>query len=131
MTICQQKDIAIVIDETLTGFGKTGKMFASEHWGMEAEIMTMGKAIGGGFPLGAFIVIDRVARVFEYEDFSSTTGGNPVACAAGLAMIEVLQRERLCEKAAKIGAYLMDGLRHLCQFSFIGGGERKRIAHRC
>ena len=121
VTICQQKDIAIVIDETLTGFGKTGKMFASEHWGMEAEIMTMGKAIGGGFPLGAFIVTDRVARVFEYEDFSSTTGGNPVACAAGLAMIEVLQRERLCEKAAKIGAYLMDGLRHLsASFPLLG-----------
>ena len=121
VAICRRHDIALVMDETLTGFGKTGKMFASEHWGLEPEIMTMGKAIGGGFPLGAFIVTDRVAEVFEYEDFSSTAGGNPVACAAGLAMIEILQRERLCEKAAKTGVYLTEELQCLASdFPILG-----------
>jgi 4-aminobutyrate aminotransferase-like enzyme len=113
ISLCGRHGITLVIDETLTGLGRTGKMFASEHWGMEPEIMTLGKALGGGFPLGAFIVTERVATVFEYEDFSSTAGGNPVACAAGLATIEVLEKERLCEKAAATGAYLMEALQRL------------------
>jgi 4-aminobutyrate aminotransferase-like enzyme len=113
VSLCGRHGITLVIDETLTGLGRTGKMFASEHWGMEPEIMTLGKALGGGFPLGAFIVTERVATVFEYEDFSSTAGGNPVACAAGLATIELLQKEKLVEKAARMGTYLMEKLRGL------------------
>lgn len=111
--ICQQHDIAWVVDETLTGFGRTGKMFAVEYTGIEPEIMTLGKALGGGFPLGAFIVTDRVAEVFEYDDFSSTAGGNPVACAAGLATIEIIQKEGLLDKVATAGAYFKKSLQEL------------------
>lgn len=111
--ICRNRDIAMVVDETLTGFGRTGKMFAIEHTGIEPDIMTMGKALGGGFPLGAFIVNEQVSEVFEYEDFSSTAGGNPVACAAGLATIEVIQREGLLEKTAKTGSYFLETLKQL------------------
>jgi 4-aminobutyrate aminotransferase-like enzyme len=111
--ICQQHDIALVVDETLTGFGRTGKMFAVEYPGLEPEIITMGKALGGGFPLGAFIVSDDVADVFQYEDFSSTAGGNPVACAAGIATIEIIQGEGLLESVANLGAYFKNALNDL------------------
>jgi 4-aminobutyrate aminotransferase-like enzyme len=112
-SIFQRHDVAWVVDETLTGFGRTGKMFAVEYTEIEPEIMTMGKALGGGFPLGAFIVTDRVAEVFEYDDFSSTAGGNPVACAAGLATIEIVLKEGLLDKVAMAGAYFKKLLQEL------------------
>ena len=119
--VCKRHDISFVVDETLTGFGRTGRMFAIEHSGIQPEIMTLGKALGGGFPLGVFIVTENVADVFKYEDFSSTAGGNPVACTAGLATIDIIQKENLCEKAGKTGAYLLEGLRHLASDTdFIG-----------
>jgi len=119
--ICKRHSIAVVADEALTGLGRTGKMFAVEHWGIQPDIMVIGKSLGGGFPLAAFIVTDRIADVFEYEDFSSTTGGNPVACVAGLATIKIIQKEGLCEKVAKLGEYLINELRKLAStFAIIG-----------
>lgn len=119
--ICQQKDIALVADETLTGLGKTGKMFAIEHWELRPEILVLGKALGGGLPLGAFVVTREVAERFEYKDFSSTIGGNPVACAAGLAMINVIEKENLLERASEQGEYLIDELEALKHtFNIIG-----------
>jgi len=119
--ICKRHDIAVVADEALTGLGRTGKIFAVEHWGIQPDIMVLGKSLGGGFPLAAFVVTDRVADVFEYEDFSSTAGGNPVACVAGLATIELIQREGLCERAAKLGEYLINELQHLASaFGIVG-----------
>jgi len=111
--ICRRHDISIVVDETLTGFARTGRMFAIEEWEVKPEIMTLGKALGGGFPLGVFIVTGHVASVFEFEDFSSTIGGNPVACVAGLATIDLIEKEGLCEKAARLGEYLINELRNL------------------
>ncbi len=111
--ICRRHGIAVVADETLTGFGKTGKMFAVKHWEVEPEIMILGKALGGGFPLGAFIVTDDVASVFEFGDASSALGGNPVSCAASLATIDLIEKEALCEKSARLGDYLINELRHL------------------
>jgi 4-aminobutyrate aminotransferase-like enzyme len=123
-SICKNHDICLVVDETLTGFGRTGKMFAIEHWDVKPEIMTLGKSIGGGFPLGAFIVTDRVAEVFEYDDFSSTAGGNPVACAAGLATIEIIQKEDLHVKAGILGDYLIDELKNLASVFPVMGDVR-------
>ena len=122
--ICERHGISVVVDETLTGFGRTGRMFAIEHWAVKPEIMVLGKSLGGGFPLGAFIVTDKVAAGFEYEDFSSTMGGNPVACVAGLATISLIQKEGFCEKAAKMGEYLMQELRRLASTSPIVGEVR-------
>jgi len=126
--IFQQKDIALVADETLTGLGKTGKMFAVEHWGLKPEILVLGKALGGGFPLGAFVVTREVAERFEYKDFSSTTGGNLVACAAGLAMIDVIEKENLLERAKKLGEYLINELETLKgTFNIIGDVRGKGL----
>lgn len=111
--ICQQKGIALVADETLTGLGKTGKMFAVEHWGLKPNVLVLGKALGGGLPLGAFVVSDEIAQTFEYQDFSSSLGGNSMACVAGLAMIDVLEKENLIEKAAEQGKYLLAKLKAL------------------
>ncbi len=107
---CARHGIALVIDETLTGMGRTGRFFAAEHSGLSPAIVIMGKALGGGLPLGAFIVDDKVAESFAYEDFSSTAGGNPAACAAGLKTIEIIQREGLVQKAAEMGGILKDRL---------------------
>lgn len=122
--ICRRHGIAVVADETLTGFGKTGKMFAVEHWELEPEIITLGKAIGGEFPLGAFVVTDNVASVFEFEDASSALGGNPISCTASLATIDLIEKEALCEKAARLGDYLIKELRHLEDISEMIGEVR-------
>lgn len=113
LDICKRHDIAVAVDETLTGFARTGKMFASEHWGITPEILVMGKALGGGLPLGAFTVTEDVASTFEFKDFSSTLGGNPVACAAALTTIKLIEESGLREKAEKLGDYLLRELRAL------------------
>jgi len=126
--ICQQRGIALVADETLTGLGKTGKMFATEHWGLKPEVLVLGKALGGGLPLGAFVVTREVAERFEYKDFSSSTGGNPVACAAGLATIEVIEKENLLERASEQGRYLIGKLEALKRsFNAIGDVRGKGL----
>ena len=111
--LCRSRGIAMVADETLTCLGKTGMFFAVEHWKLEPDILILGKALGGGLPLGAFIVTPEIADVFEYSDFSSTLGGNPVACAGGLATIEVIERENLLARATELGEYLLAELRRL------------------
>lgn len=113
LDICERHDIAVAVDETLTGFARTGKMFTSEHWGIEPDILAMGKALGGGLPLGAFSVTEEVAATFEFKDFSSTLGGNPISCTAALATIELIEELSLCEKAASLGDYLLKQLRNL------------------
>jgi len=119
--LCKNHGIAMVADETLTGLGKTGKFFAVEHWNLEPDILILGKALGGGLPLGAFIVTPEIADVFEYSDFSSTLGGNPVACAGGLAMIGIIERENLVDRAAILGKYLLEELARLeTEFNCIG-----------
>jgi 4-aminobutyrate aminotransferase-like enzyme len=124
--ICRCHDIAFVADETLTGMGRTGKMFGIEHEPIHPEIMTVGKAVGGGLPLGAFIVSERVAEIFEYDDFSSTAGGNPMACAAGLTTIELIESEGLLLNADSMGAYLMSGLKQVASVSGFIGDVRGR-----
>lgn len=111
--ICRRNNILVIFDEVFTGFGRTGKMFASEHSGEVPDIMTMAKALGGGLPLGAFIASDRVAGAFEAGDHYTTFGGNNAAsCVSGLATIEVIERERLVQNAAELGALMLQELRH-------------------
>ncbi len=110
--ICRRNKILVIFDEVFTGFGRTGKMFASEHAGEAPDIMTMAKAIGGGLPLGAFIASDRVAEAFEAGDHYTTFGGNnAVSCVAGLAAIEAIERERLVQNAAELGSLMLQELR--------------------
>ncbi len=102
----------LIIDEVQSGFGRTGKWFAIEHWGVEPEIMTVAKALGNGVPIGAFIAVPEVADRYTRPG-SSTLGGNPVSMAAGLATLEVIEKERLAENAADLGAYLKGRLLEL------------------
>lgn len=112
-SICRKHDIALVIDETLTGFGRTGTMFASEQFNLDPDIMVTGKALGGGLPLGAITVSHSVAETFAFKDFSSSLGGNILACAAALATIKVIEEENICQKVKVDGEYFIAQLRGL------------------
>ncbi len=114
--LCTEHDVLLILDEVQTGFGRTGKIFACEHWNVVPDIMCLGKSIGGGvMPLSAFISNRRIWKVMEENPFihSSTFGGNPLACAAGIAAINVMLEEKLAEQAAEKGEYVM---KHLHEF---------------
>jgi len=100
--LCRAYDILLIADEVQTGFGRTGKMFAVEHWNVCPDIMTMAKGIANGFPLGAFITTDELTKLSITH--GSTFGGNPVSCEAALATINVLLKEKLPERASELGA---------------------------
>jgi acetylornithine/LysW-gamma-L-lysine aminotransferase len=110
--LCRQRDVLLIIDEVQTGFGRTGKFFACEHYGLQPDILTMAKAIAGGVPMGAFAIGERV-RTIHKGTHSATFGGNPLACAAAIAALDVLQGQRLPEYAAEVGAYFMERLKAL------------------
>jgi 4-aminobutyrate aminotransferase len=110
-SLCTQHGILLVVDEVQSGMGRTGRMWASEHWGVEPDVLLAGKGIASGLPLGATIARDELMK-WELGAHGSTYGGNPVACAAALATIDLIERE-LAENAAKIGQQLLDGLRAL------------------
>lgn len=104
--LCDERDIILIFDEVQTGLGRTGKLFAYQHSGVTPDIMTLAKALGGGAPIGAFLTTDRVAAAFKPGDHGSTFGGNPLVCAAGLAVMRVMLEEKLPERAAATGEYL-------------------------
>jgi 4-aminobutyrate aminotransferase len=107
--------ILLFTDEVQSGFGRTGKLFAIEHYGVEPDIMTMAKGIADGFPLSAFIARPEVADSFRPGDHLSTFGGNPVSCAAALANFAFFEREKLPQKAFEKGARAMAELRDLAK----------------
>ena len=111
--ILDEEGILFIADEVQSGFGRTGRLFAIEHYGVLPDIMAMAKGIAGGFPLGAFIARPDVSEAFSPGDHLSTFGGNPVCCAAALANIEVLIEERLPENAQARGAQLLTALRNI------------------
>ncbi len=104
--------VLLVVDEVQTGFGRTGRMFAIEHYGVEPDVMTMAKALANGAPVGAFITRDEFAARFTRPS-ASTLGGNPVTAAAALATLEVIARDDLTGRAAALGGRLKAGLRAL------------------
>ena len=109
--ILDERGILFVCDEVQSGFGRTGRMFAIEHSGVEPDILCMAKGIAGGFPLSAFITTAEIADAFTPGDHLSTFGGNPVSCAAAIANIGVLRGERLAENAAARGEQILGRLR--------------------
>jgi len=119
--VLDRHNILFIADEVQSGFGRTGKMFAIEHYGVEPDILVTAKGIADGFPVAAFTTRDEIASSFQPGDHLSTFGGNPVCCAAALANIEVLERENLCENARLHGKYMMDELKMLqTNFPIIG-----------
>lgn len=107
--LCRENDIAFIVDEVQTGMGRTGKLFAYEHYGVEPDIFTLAKALGGGVPIGAVCAKDEFAA-FTPGDHGSTFGGNPLACAAGLAVFEVFEKEDLVKNSEVVGEYLKEKL---------------------
>ncbi len=115
---CDSVGALLIFDEVQTGFGRTGKMFAMEHWGIIPDIVTMAKALGGGMPLGAFAASREMMRTFSENpplSHVTTFGGHPVSCAAGLAGINVICDEDLVEKAEADGEWIRSYLRDLAQ----------------
>jgi len=118
--ICTRHGVLLIADEVQTGMGRTGKMFAVEHWGVAPDILCLGKALGGGvMPLSAFMSTPEIWQVLEPNPFihSSTFGGNPLACAAGIAAINVTLEEDLPAQAAATGDYMLGELRELVRRS--------------
>ncbi len=112
--VCDRKNILLIFDEVQTGFGRTGKDFACQHWNVTPDIMAIAKGIGGGVPVGATLASDEIWSSMKPGDHGSTFGGNPLACAAVSAAVDVLVNEKLSEKAAQTGAYMMQQLhKHL------------------
>jgi len=114
--LCDQNGTLLILDEVQTGLGRTGRNFACEHWDVVPDIMTLAKSLGGGvMPLGAVVATERVFRIFAEHPWihSTTTGGNPLAAAAGLAALEVLVEERLAEQAARKGVWALQRLHEL------------------
>ena len=106
--LCDEKNILLIIDEIQTGFCRTGKMFAIEYLGIEADMMTLAKSIAGGFPMGALLCSDKIT--VEKSKHGSTFGGNPLACAAGLAAIDFMLENKLWEQAEAKGKYFKEKL---------------------
>jgi acetylornithine/LysW-gamma-L-lysine aminotransferase len=106
--LCNKYNVLMIVDEIQTGFCRTGKMFAIEHFGIEPDIMTVAKGIAGGFPVGAAICSDKVK--ISFGQHGTTYGGNPLASAAGLAAINFMLNNNLAEQAAKKGDYLISKL---------------------
>ncbi|HEX3342312.1 MAG TPA: aspartate aminotransferase family protein [Pseudolabrys sp.] len=122
--IADESGALLIADEILTGFGRTGTMWASEQFGLTPDVMTIGKGIGGGFPLSAVASsFERMsAKPFgEPSGSSSSYGGNPLAAAAGLAAVEAILDEKLVENSARVGALMLDALKELQnKYRFIG-----------
>ncbi len=109
----RKRGIMFILDEVQSSFGRTGKMWALEHEGLEPDILVLGKGIGSGMPISAVVARGEILSALERGEMSSTTGGNPLSCAASLAVFEIIEKEKLVEKAASNGAYLREKLGEL------------------
>jgi len=113
--LCDERGVLLICDEIQTGMGRTGKWFACEHWGVRPDIITMAKALGGGFPIGCFGAKSEVMASFSPGDHASTFGGNPLACSASKAVIKTMMRLNLPQRAARMGKYFKGRLSELAE----------------
>jgi len=119
--ICDEHGIMLILDEVQTGFGRTGEMFAAQVFDVRPDIMAIAKGIANGFPLGATVASRSLMKQWLAGSHGTTYGGNPVACAAALAVLEVIREENLLENCSRMGARLLEGLRRLqVKYPFIG-----------
>lgn len=110
---CREKGALLIADEVMTGFGRTGKLFAVEHFKVEPDIIVLAKALGGGMPMGAFAGSRKLMRTLSENPplaHVTTFGGHPVCCAAGMASLEIILQENLSDRANKIGNRFIEGL---------------------
>ncbi|TVR14989.1 MAG: aspartate aminotransferase family protein [Balneolaceae bacterium] len=111
--LCDKFDIPLIFDEVQCGIARTGKMFAYQHYGVEPDILALAKALGSGFPIGAVVAREHVAKAFEHGNHGTTYGGNPLACAVALETLDVIEEENICEMARVRGDYLMTRIRDI------------------
>ena len=110
--LCDRHGILLIFDEVQCGTGRTGKMFAGQHWGVAPDIMTLAKGLGSGLPIGLIVAKKKIMEKWPRGSHGNTYGGNPVCCAAALATLDLVERE-YAGNAAEVGAYFMDRLREL------------------
>jgi predicted acetylornithine/succinylornithine family transaminase len=108
---CDAAGALLIFDEVQTGIGRTGRMFALEHEGVVPDVVTLGKGLGGGFPVAAFLTSEAVAATVSLGDHGTTFGGNPLACAAANCVLRVIESEKLVERSASLGERLLERLR--------------------
>ncbi len=123
--ICDKYGVVMIADEVITGFGRTGKMFATEHWGVKPDIFTVAKALTSGYlPIGAAVTSKKMADSFMAEDKTFraliTFGGNPASCAAGLANLEIMENEGMVENSAEMGDYMYERLQPMYEHNIVG-----------
>ena len=123
--ICDRHGVLLIADEVITGFCRTGRMFAMEHWGVKPDIFTVAKALTSGYlPIGAAVATGRVADRFgsgeEAFQHLLTFGGNPASCAAALANLDIMESEGLVERSREMGGYLLERMRELDRFRIVG-----------
>jgi predicted acetylornithine/succinylornithine family transaminase len=113
--LCDRQGLLLMLDEIQTGLGRTGEMYAFEHLAHDCvpDLMSLGKSLGGGLPLSAVLASERAAAAIGLGQHGTTLGGNPIACAAGLALLKELKAKKLPQNAAKVGQQLIDGLKAL------------------
>ncbi len=120
--LCDEKDLVLIFDEVQTGMGRAGKMFAYQVFGVEPDVMTLAKALGGGLPIGACVARGKFADVLTPGTHASTFGGSPIVCSAALAVFEAIKKEKLLANTNKMAAYLRKKLETLKKrYSFIKG----------
>ena len=117
--LCDENGAVMILDEVQTGIGRTGKWFAYQHFNVEPDIMTMAKALGGGVAIGAMMAKEEIAASLVPGKHASTFGGNALACAAAIAVVEAIEEENLLENAAQLGRYTKDKLEQLKQKHYI------------
>lgn len=111
--ICSSKGVVMVVDEVQTGMGRTGKMFACEHFDLNPDVITIAKALGGGTPIGCVLADEKIANAIKPGDHGSTFGGNLVSCEAAKAVVETILEEKLYENAAEVGWHFLEKLQGL------------------
>ena len=132
---CRRHDVLLICDEVATGFGRTGRLFACEHEGVEPDLLCLGKGISGGYlPLAATLATERIYEAFLGESASSRTfyhghtyTGNALACAAGLASLEVLEKDHVLDRIGQLSRQLAEGLSRLAEREHVGEVRRKGL----
>ncbi|MCL4458293.1 MAG: aminotransferase class III-fold pyridoxal phosphate-dependent enzyme [Chloroflexi bacterium] len=123
--ICDKYDVLLIVDEVITGFGRTGRNFGFEHWAFSPDIIIAGKGISGGYaPLGAVIFADKIAEAFKAGsgrfEHNFTYAGNPISCRAGVAVLNIIQRENIVHAAKESGEYLFSLLERVKDMPYVG-----------
>lgn len=106
--ICDEHELLLILDEVQTGNGRTGRYFAYQHTSILPDVVTTAKGLGNGFPIGACLARGKAAEIFGPGTHGTTYGGNPLACAAALAVINTIEQDKLCQHAASLGQYILD-----------------------